>query len=118
MHCSAISHLMIKTLKSTCFHFYHSLRMRNTILACNWRSNGQCNAFCFATHAASTLMSTFEHNKYATCRNCNLGITFHIILCVKFVTHANLVNVSFLCYKIPIGNILKPIGMLYNVMSV
>ena len=42
----------------------------------------------------------------------------HIILCAKSITHANLVNVSFLCYKISRGNILKPIGMLYNTMLV
>ena len=105
-------------VKSTCFHFYHSLRMKNTILACNQRLKGPCNALCFMTHATSTLMSKFEQNKYTTCRKCNLGVTFHIILCVKFITCANPVNVSFLYYKITIGNILKPIGMLYNAVSV
>ena len=66
----------------------------------------------------STLKSEFECNEYAMSRNCNPDITFCIILCMKFITHAILVNVSFLCYKISTGNILKPIGVLYNVMSV
>ena len=66
----------------------------------------------------STLKSKFKHNEYAMSRNCNPAITFHIILQTKFITCAILVNVSFLCYKISTGNILKPIGMLYNTMSV
>ena len=52
------------------------------------------------------------------CRYCNPDVTLRIILLEQFITCANLVNVSFLCYKISRGNILKPIGMLYNAMSV
>ena len=65
-----------------------------------------------------TLKSNFEQNEYTMCRNCNPGATFHIILHEKFIIHTNLVNVSFLCYKISRGNILKPIGMLYNAVLV
>ena len=109
---------LIKTLRGTCFHFCHLPGMRNAVVICNLTSNGLSITFWFATHVAGTLMSKFKPNKYAMCRNHTLSVTSHINLSIKLITHANLVNVSFLCYKITIGNILKPIGMLYNAVSV
>ena len=114
---------------ATCCQYLHvqnfeqneSAMGSNCTLSITFSANLHIN---FATHATlvnfsfPTVKSKFEQNKYAMSRICNPGVTFCLILHAKSIIRANLVNVSFLCYKISRGTILKPIGMLYNAMSV
>ena len=67
---------------------------------------------------ASTLISKFKQNKYAMGRKQNLSITFCIILDENFTTPCEPCKCVISLLQTAIGNIFKPIGMLYNAVSV
>ena len=87
-------------------------------LECILRSRDCAMHFWFATCATGTLIPKLKQNKDTMGRNWNLSVTFYINLNVNITTHCELCKCVISLLQIATGNILDPIGMLYNAVLV
>ena len=73
---------------------------------------------CYVTHAAGTLISKFKQNEYTMGRNSTYRSFCMITSYNLKSTMCELCKCVISLLQIAIGNILNPIGMLYNAMWV